>query len=893
MKKIFLLIVLIFLNVNFAASAADYTSFDLSKTDTFLNLKNKLNTQVVVYADLQKIENFNSDFSFASSNAIVAAVNSSGYVQALNVGYTVVSLYYQNTLRASIVIVVTDLDTGRIYYDSFESDANKTSDYALGGTYSYDALKGDKYCMNPLGHSAMMWFYDDMNTTTGFLAITDQTPSNIYCDIGISSSAFAGTYVLKDTTINQTLNTKIARSNGWHQVFVDYSTTGRQILYLDGTAIYNSSKTINPIYWIRIRAVSGTNRFYADDFATFTLDGKPVAYDLNISGGIAAGNMLTAEYKVYHPRGHSESNTLINWYKSADYAGTYTKVGEGTAYTVKSGEENSFFKFEVTPKTATYTGVTVASAVKTKNTAPAAKNIVVSGSVETGDTLQASYEYFDVNGDTEEGSIYEWYISGTRDGEYIQIPFANALTYTVTAADNGKYIKFAVTPKTSQSEPYIGEKVFSEAVEKAVAPVASDVTIDGLHSLGAVLTGSYKYYDANRDEEGESIIEWLRKNTDNQTEMIGKGSQYTLTEQDIDKTIYFAVTPVSRKTPYQGETVMSEGFVGLSKPQAKNVKIGGSAAVGQLINGEYTYSHSLGIGEGKSKYRWLVKSGSGYSEIGNEISLKISSDLSGKSIVFEVTPVAAQEPAAGEAVKSPSVSVSKSETKSVRVGGGGGGGGGSSVVVIPQNTPTPQPSQTPEPTPYAEDNSPVDAALFTDISGHWAETEIRWAVENGYSKGVSADSFDPEGSLTNAQMATLLARAAKLEPADYKNVFSDVTADKWYAGFIQAMADKKIIAADTNKFEPEQKLTRENMAVMVMKTYAYLTGEEIAVDKKQNISDREMLKAWNEVYVDKAMELGIIKGMGNNAFKPLSFSTRAQAVTFIKRLIESVEGINQ
>ena len=39
----------------------------------------------------------------------------------------------------------------------------------------------------------------------------------------------------------------------------------------------------------------------------------------------------------------------------------------------------------------------------------------------------------------------------------------------------------------------------------------------------------------------------------------------------------------------------------------------------------------------------------------------------------------------------------------------------------------------------------VDSGSITDISGHWAEESIRWALENEAFKGVSTTEFQPEG----------------------------------------------------------------------------------------------------------------------------------------------------
>ena len=47
---------------------------------------------------------------------------------------------------------------------------------------------------------------------------------------------------------------------------------------------------------------------------------------------------------------------------------------------------------------------------------------------------------------------------------------------------------------------------------------------------------------------------------------------------------------------------------------------------------------------------------------------------------------------------------------------------------------------------------------FIDIKGHWAQSEIMWAIENGLMKGVSDSNFSPNEPLTRAQLAVVLKR---------------------------------------------------------------------------------------------------------------------------------------
>ncbi|MDY6990237.1 MAG: DNRLRE domain-containing protein, partial [Thermodesulfobacteriota bacterium] len=88
------------------------------------------------------------------------------------------------------------------------------------------------------------------------------------------------------------------------------------------------------------------------------------------------------------------------------------------------------------------------------------------------------------------------------------------------------------------------------------APVATNVSIDGLREIGQDLTGRYDYFDADADLEGTSTFKWLR----NDTEIGGATAQtYTLVGADEGTTIKFEVTPVAQTGVSPGTAVLSAG----------------------------------------------------------------------------------------------------------------------------------------------------------------------------------------------------------------------------------------------------------------------------------------------------------------------------------------------
>ena len=63
----------------------------------------------------------------------------------------------------------------------------------------------------------------------------------------------------------------------------------------------------------------------------------------------------------------------------------------------------------------------------------------------------------------------------------------------------------------------------------------------------------------------------------------------------------------------------------------------------------------------------------------------------------------------------------------------------------------------------AQTSTPLGSDTFDDVpAGHWADEAIGWAVQNGITSGVGGGKFDPNGTVTRAQIITFLHRTVNL-----------------------------------------------------------------------------------------------------------------------------------
>lgn len=112
----------------------------------------------------------------------------------------------------------------------------------------------------------------------------------------------------------------------------------------------------------------------------------------------------------------------------------------------------------------------------------------------------------------------------------------------------------------------------------------------------------------------------------------------------------------------------------------------------------------------------------------------------------------------------------------------------------------------------------VSIADFSDVRpGRWYCPAVEYAVSEGLFSGTSANTFEPDASMTRAMFVKVLANKAKINLEKYAGThFSDVNAGCWYAAPVEWAAENKIVSGiGGGKFAPNRSVTREQIAVIL------------------------------------------------------------------------------
>jgi len=174
----------------------------------------------------------------------------------------------------------------------------------------------------------------------------------------------------------------------------------------------------------------------------------------------------------------------------------------------------------------------------------------------------------------------------------------------------------------------------------------------------------------------------------------------------------------------------------------------------------------------------------------------------------------------------------------------------------------------------------VAAPGLSDVQGHWAADTIQKMVDAGVVAGQPDGTFKPDNNISRAEFATLVVKAFKLEEKAGK-VFTD-TSDHWAKAFISTANANGIVSgySDT-EFGPNDPITREQMAVMIVKAAGWKAEGAAKV-----FPDDASISAWAKEAVSTASAQGVIKGRPDGNFDPKANATRAEAAVVISGTLD-------
>lgn len=174
---------------------------------------------------------------------------------------------------------------------------------------------------------------------------------------------------------------------------------------------------------------------------------------------------------------------------------------------------------------------------------------------------------------------------------------------------------------------------------------------------------------------------------------------------------------------------------------------------------------------------------------------------------------------------------------------------------------------------------------FSDLAGYdWAKDAILTLAADGIINGKSQGTFAPGDNVTRAEFAKIIVGAFDLVDGSATANFADTPKTHWsYSYVASAVANKIVTGVSANSFNPDGKITRQDMAAICYRALTAL-GVDTSAAGKKDFADAASISDYAKEAVDVLSGLGIINGKGNNQFAPNDFATRAEAAKIVHML---------
>ena len=191
---------------------------------------------------------------------------------------------------------------------------------------------------------------------------------------------------------------------------------------------------------------------------------------------------------------------------------------------------------------------------------------------------------------------------------------------------------------------------------------------------------------------------------------------------------------------------------------------------------------------------------------------------------------------------------------------------------------------------YVPQSEAEQTESYTDVpKTHWAYKSIQELTELGVVCGTGNGNFEPYRNVTRAEFVKMLMTALKTETTENVCTLTDVNTGDWYCGYVSTAQKIGMVTGDDNgRFNPNETISRQDMAVMVKRA---LDTKGIVLQKTKNVqfADADDIADYAKEAVAVLAGAGLLNGVDNGMFAPLSYADRAQAAKCISNMLQLAE----
>lgn len=187
----------------------------------------------------------------------------------------------------------------------------------------------------------------------------------------------------------------------------------------------------------------------------------------------------------------------------------------------------------------------------------------------------------------------------------------------------------------------------------------------------------------------------------------------------------------------------------------------------------------------------------------------------------------------------------------------------------------------------------VPNKTFTDIQGHKTQKEIEALASRGIISGMDDTRFVPDSTMNRAQFASIVVRALGLPQKDTVP-FADVIKGDWYRSAVATAYSYGLVSGRTKTtFDPNGTITRQEAASMVARAAKYC-GMDTSMEQRAIMNqltlfgDYPSVSNWARESVAFCYKEGILNQDDWN-IEPARNITRSEVAEMLYHLLEQAE----
>ncbi len=185
---------------------------------------------------------------------------------------------------------------------------------------------------------------------------------------------------------------------------------------------------------------------------------------------------------------------------------------------------------------------------------------------------------------------------------------------------------------------------------------------------------------------------------------------------------------------------------------------------------------------------------------------------------------------------------------------------------------------------FVEENG-ASALPFSDVDvDDWYYDAAVYAYEHDLMNGTTETTFNPTGTLTRAQLVTILWRLEGSPTIQSETAFSDVSSTAYCAAAVRWSASVGIANGYGNgSFGANDPITRQQLAAILYRYAAYKGCDVTARGDLTAYSDAASVSTYAVDALSWALAEGLVQGYSNMMLLPGGTANRAQAATILMR----------